>query len=156
MIFPRGRKALQRYGRNKVIAILVTFAVLWIYLKVFAPRGLLLSRLDWEPRVVTPGKAWDERWSNVVVGADGVVEAVFSDSVLASAGGAAALVLRRTKVRTVEGHPVIVLHDAGAVGPGRPDVGDSVSVKGMYDWSTGGGVVRAVRSDSSAFGLERR
>ncbi len=156
MIFPRGRRATQRYGRNKVIAILVTFAIFWIYLKVFVPQGVILTKLGWDTGPTTPQKAFDERWSGVVVVADGSVETVLADSTVAGRETpTGAIVWKRSKIRTVDDHPVVLLHDE-TEGAGRLAVGDEVSFAGVFRWTTGGGIVRSLAADSVAFGVTRR
>lgn len=153
MIFPRTRSARQRYGRNKVIAILVTFAVLMIYLKVFVPKGVVLSKLDWEPRRLSPREAWDARSSNVIVFAAGEVEEVLTDSLRTEGKSAIPYALARTKVRTGSDHPVVLLYDPGEAGRAL-GAGEAITFRGVYRWTTTGGIVRALEADSSAFGVE--
>ena len=156
MIFPRSRQSMRRYGRNKVIAILVTFAIFWIYLKVFVPRGVILTKLGWEPRVTAPSEAFDERWSGVIVAADASVEETMADSTAAGDGPpGAAVVWKRSKVRTTDDFPVVLLYDADEAG-GPLAIGEEISFRGVYAWATAGGIVRALASDSTAFGVTRR
>jgi hypothetical protein len=163
VIFPRTPRARQRYGRNKVIAVLVTFAVVYGTIKFVLPRGDFLARFQPGPRVIEPATAWEERWSGVVVGATGAVEAVLPDSL--PGGGAAAGApgatdaldtparLARVRFRTEDDHPLVLLYDPAGAGP--LNQGEVVSFLGLYKWTTGGGVVRAVAADSSAFGITR-
>ncbi len=156
MIFPRTPKARRRYGRNKVLAIIITFAIFFTYIKVFVPKGVILSKLNWEPRRATPARAFEERWSGVIVAASGSVEAAMADSVRAgeATDEAAAPPLARSRVRTGDDHPIVLLYDATEAGF-RLDRGDLVDFRGVYSWSTGGGFVRALEADSTDFGVER-
>jgi hypothetical protein len=153
VIFPRTKRARQRYGRNKVIAILVTFAALMLYLKVCMPKGVVLTKLDWEPRRLSPRQAWDARSSNVIVFARGEVERVLTDSLTVDGLGDTPWALARTKVRTASDHPVVLLYDPGEAGHSLAE-GESVTFRGVYRWTTAGGIVRALAADSSAFGVE--
>ena len=156
MLFPRSRRSMQRYGRNKVIAILVTFAVFWIYVKVFVPQGVVLTKLGWDSGPTAPHKAFEKRWSGVVVAAEGRVEVVLPDSVVAPPETPTGSVLwKRSKIRTVDDHPVVVLYDEADTG-GILAAGDEISVAGVFDWTTGGGIIRAFAADSIAFGVTRR
>jgi len=131
MILPRGRAARQRYGRNKVVAALVTFAVLWIWLTYFAP--------DWRDALAgfgtrTPAYAFRERLSGVTVQTRAVVEEVLPDS---SAAGPRPL--RRARLRTLDGHPFTLQEATDEPLPLAP--GDTVVVRGLYDWGLRGGAV---------------
>ena len=64
-----------------------------------------------------------------------------------------ALVLKRSRVRTADDHPVVLLYDPRETG-GLLSRGDLVDFRGVYTWSTAGGLVRALAADSTAFGVE--
>ena len=154
MIFPRTRRARQRYGRNKVIAILVTFAVVWGFLRYVLPRGDFLRRFERAPQSLTPSVAWKQRRSGVVVGATGAVQAVLPDSVKAQADGDGPERMARVRFLTEAGHPLVLLYDP-VEGGETLEEGETVTFLGVFQWSTGGGVVRAFAADSSAFGVTR-
>lgn len=136
MLFPRSNKALYRYGRHKVVAILVTFVVVWSWLNWFAPdlrdtlRGFGIR---------TPGAAFRERLSGEVVQARAVVEDVLADSV--SADG---VTFRRARLRSVAGHPFLLLHSEPTDPVAAP--GDTVRVRGIYEWGLRGGTVSTSES----------
>ena len=72
-IFPRTRKQQARYGRHKVVAAGITFALVWFGLKWLAPDARdALEGLG----TVKPGDAFRERTSGETVQARVVVEAV--------------------------------------------------------------------------------
>lgn len=122
---------MRRYGRNKVVAAVVTFVVLWIWLKFFAP--------DWRDTLAgfgtrTPGYAFRERLSGVVVQSRAVVEEMLPDSSVAGSEP-----LRRAKLRAPDGHPFTLQRAADKPLPLSP--GDTVRVRGIYDWGLRGGAV---------------
>ena len=122
---------MQRYGRSKVIAILVTFAVVWAWLTWFAP--------DWKENLQgfgtrTPDVAFRERRDGVWVQARATVEAPLPDS-----ADAAGTMFRRARVRAADGHPFTLMHRERPAKAPAP--GDSVHVRGVYDWDLKGGVV---------------
>ena len=136
------RSASSRYGRHKVIAALVTFAVLWIVLKVLFPDGALEGILRGMVRSTpTPEKLFAERTSDVALETIGVVEAVLADSLLP---GAERATLQRVRFRSDSGHPLTLVHDLAVAPRVALAAGDSVSVRGRYLWTTGGGLLVTV------------
>ncbi len=122
---------MQRYGRSKVVAILVTFAVVWVWLKWFAP--------DWRDTLQafgtrTPEVAFRERRSGAWVQAEAKVENALPDS-----ADAAGTMFHRARLRSADGHPFTLLHTEDA--KHAPAEGDSVRVRGVYDWDLKGGAV---------------
>jgi len=87
----------------------------------------------------TPEKAFEQRATGEMVHAIAVVEAVPGDSV----GG--------WRLRTLEGHPFAVVH----VGTPVLAVGDTVVVRGAYDWDTRGGTVDTKGTGPRSEGGER-
>jgi hypothetical protein len=140
---PRRRRRPGRfYGRSKVIAAGVTFLVLYVGLRIFAPEVF-----DWgvkfRQRAVPVEDAFRGKMSGVVVEPAGLVEEVLADS-LPPAGGA----LQRFRLRDSSGHPVTVLRDPAA-GRLRLAAGDSVAVRGFYAWNPAGGLVHTTHADSA-------
>lgn len=128
-VFSRDRHAYQRYGRNKVIATLVTFAVVWVAVKwVYPGVGDAISGLA----LRTPGLAFRERLTGEPVQTTAVVEVVLADSTDAEG------VLVRHRLRTMKDHPFTLLEASPGMGAG---VGDTVRVRGVYVWDLTGGSV---------------
>lgn len=126
---------MQRYGRSKVIAALVTFFVLWAWLKWFAP--------DWKDNLQgfgtrPPDVAFRERKSGFWVQTEANVEAVLPDS----ADGAGAT-FHRARLRSTAGHPFTLMHRLE--GERAPAEGDSVRVRGVYDFDLKGGAVTVTK-----------
>jgi hypothetical protein len=143
VIFPRTRGARQRYQRHKVIAIVVTFAVGWAAWKLL-PDGALPARWT-RPPPPTPDSAFRDRASGMTVEATAVVEEALPDSVDALGAGS----LRRWRLRTVTGHPFVLVEDVLVEPPGAgpaPAPGDTLRVRGTYEWSNTGGTVRSAPS----------
>jgi hypothetical protein len=129
----------ERYGRHKAIAILVTFALGWLAIRLWAPEWK--GSLPWA-FADSPRRAFEERRSDIPVRAFGVVEAPLPDS---SLGGGAAV---RWRARTRDGHPFTWLQDPAAP-PVSAAPGDSLLLRGRYVWdSTGGTVVTGERASS--------
>lgn len=141
MIFPRGAAGRQRYHRHKVIAVLVTFAVLWGAVKLL-PRGTLFGRLD--STRPTPAEAFRERRSGATVHAVAVVEKALSDSLVPGSFRG----LRRWRMRSTDGHPFTLLQDPGGR-PASAAPGDTLTVTGVYRWDTTGGIVQAVATEAA-------
>lgn len=138
MIFPRSRARQHRYMRRKLIAIVITFGVGWLFVK-FLPESVLPER--WTAGgAATPREAFRGRQSDVWVRAEAVVEKIQSDS-LDAAGDRG---LRRWRMRSTAGHPFTLLQDPVG-GLLRAQPGDTVSVRGTYRWDTSGGTVLASR-----------
>ena len=121
----------ERYGRHKAIAILVTFALAWLAIKVWAPEWK--GSLPWA-FADSPRRAFEERRSDVPVRAFGVLEAALPDS--AVAGGMAV----RWRARSRDGHPFTWLQDPGAA-PVSAAPGDSLMLRGRYVWDSTGGTI---------------
>ena len=135
MIFPRTRSARRRYQRNKIIAIAVTFVLGWIAWKAL-PGGVLPAR--WKPfPPATPDSAFRDRASGVPVETAAVVEAALPDST----DPVSAARLRRWKLRTVTGHPFVLIAEPSDLAP--PSPGDTLQIRGTYRWDNTGGCVRA-------------
>jgi hypothetical protein len=141
VIFPRTRGAQRRYQRNKVIAVVVTFALGWIAWKVL-PGNVLPPR--WTPGPPpTPDTAFRDRASDVTVETAAVVEAALPDST----DPVSAVRLQRWRLRTVTGHPFVLLAEPYSMP--RPTPGDTLQVAGTYRWDNTGGTVRALASGPS-------
>jgi hypothetical protein len=122
---------MQRYGKRKVVAAAVTFAVLWAWLTWFAP--------DWKDNLQgfgtrPPDVAFRERKSGAWVQTAAKVESALPDS-----ADAAGTVFHRARLRSVAGHPFTLLHTED--GKHAPAEGDSVRVRGVYEWDLKGGAV---------------
>lgn len=132
MIIPRGKQDLARYGRHKVVAALVTFAVAWIVVQWVAPgirdalEGIALR---------TPDHCFRERRSGDIVQTRILVEEALPDSTTADG-----TTLRAWKVRSLGGHPFVVLDREPSLDPAAPT--DTLRVRGLYDWNSRGGTVR--------------
>jgi hypothetical protein len=139
----RRRRPTRFYGKSKAIAAAVTFVVLYVGLRIFAPEVF-----DWgakfRQRAVPVQDAFRSKMSGVVVEPAGLVEEVLSDS-LPPDGGA----LQRFRLRDASGHPVTVLRDPAA-GRLRLAPGDSVAVRGFYAWNPAGGLVHTTHADSAS------
>ena len=134
-IFPRGGKAMARYGRRKVAAILVTFTVVWGYLNCVAPdRRDALRGVGTR----TPGAAFRERLSGEPVQALAVVEELMVDSLSVSGE-----TFPRARLRTTAGHPFTLL--LASTRAALPSPGDTVRVRGRYDWGLKGGTVTVTK-----------
>jgi hypothetical protein len=134
VIFPRTRSARRRYQRHKIIAIAVTFALGWIAWKVL-PGNVLPAR--WKPfPPATPESAFRDRASGVTVETGAVVEAALPDST----DPVSAVRLRRWRLRSVAGHPFVLI--AGPEDFPSPFPGDTLQVRGTYRWDNTGGTVR--------------
>ena len=134
MILPRGRGQSARYGRHKVVAALVTFAVVWIWLKWFAPD----VRESLEAfGVRTPEHCFREKVSGELVQARVTVEETLPDSAVAGTP------LGRWRVRSDDGHPFLLLAEGPL--PGAPS--DTLRLRGRYDWDPRGGTVRVLEED---------
>ena len=121
----------ERYGRHKALAILATFVLGYLAVRIFAP--------EWQGSIPwtfarSPKRAWEERVSDVPVRAIGVLEEAMPDSSMDGRPAA------RWRARTRDGHPFTWLQL-----PQRPPVtaepGDSVLVRGRYSWDSTGGTV---------------
>lgn len=125
-------RSAERYGRHKVVAILVTFAVGWAAIKLFAPglEGSFAWFGAW-----TPKRAFEQRASHVPVRATGVLESRLPDTTLAAG------VAVRWRARGADGHPFTWLQDP-AVPALRAAAGDTVRARGEYVWDPRGGAVR--------------
>ncbi len=133
MFLPRAKGTPRRYHRNKAFFALGTFLVVYALLRWFAPdlrddlQGFALR---------TPGNAFRERRSGDLVQARARVEEALRDST-----GADGDIVSRWRVRSLADHPFTVLVRPGdfAALPG-----DTVRVRGFYDWDTKGGVVNTL------------
>ena len=133
MFLPRAPGAPRRYHRNKAFFALGTFLVVYALLRWLAPdlrddlQGFALR---------TPGNAFRERRSGDLVQARARVEEALRDST-----GADGDIVSRWRVRSLKDHPFTVL-----VRPGDfvAQPGDTVRVRGFYDWDTKGGVVNTL------------
>jgi hypothetical protein len=125
MIGPRTQRQRQRYLRHKVIAILATFALGYAAVKLFVPRDHEAFQSLEALVLRTPEKAFRERATGEMVHAVAIVEAVPGDS------------SDVWHLRTLEGHPFDAIHE-GAV---PLAVGDTVVVRGAYEWTLQGGAV---------------
>jgi hypothetical protein len=134
----------ERYGRHKAIAILVTFALGWLAVRFWAPEWK--GSLPWA-FADSPRRAFEERRSGVPVRAFGIVEAALPDSSLAAG------VAVRWRARTRDGHPFTWLQDpASSAVPAAP--GDSLMLRGRYEWDSTGGTV--VTGESAGAGQTAR
>jgi hypothetical protein len=118
-----------------VIAILVTFAVIWIVLKFLFPEGV--PHLEELAVSRSPEELFAERRSGVVLEVEGVVEGVLPDSTRLDAERAS----QRIRFRTHSGHPLTILHDPSATGRIRAAYQDTIAVRGTYHWSLQGGLL---------------
>ena len=152
-LFPDTPAARHRYGRRKVFAILITFALGYAAVKLFVPERSVENLRAFIPGL-DPREAFRQQASDVLVEAVGTVDAVLADSL---ATGAEVATLQRMRVRLDDDFTVLVVHDAEEGGRVRVAAGDSVSVRGAYWWSTVGGVIDGTDgSDPKRLGWVRR
>ena len=139
MIGPRTRGQRQRYLRHKVIAILATFALGYAAVRLYVPRDH--AALEALEAIVlrSPGQAFEQRATGEMVHAVAVVEAVPGDS------------SATWRMRTLKGHPFDLM-GSGVVGLA---VGDTVVVRGAYDWDPRGGSVDPKGTGPRSEGGER-
>ncbi|NNE43700.1 MAG: hypothetical protein HKN12_05810, partial [Gemmatimonadetes bacterium] len=121
-IFPRTRASTRRYQRSKVVAILITFGIGWIVLKL-APIDAerIVKRLIAPPP--GPAEHFESRESEVATQTRAVIGRA------TSAGWEA---------RSLDGHPFVLIRESGAPGA-APAPGDTVLVRGIYTWDPAGG-----------------
>jgi len=137
---PRAR----RYGRHKAIAILVTFAAVWIVVRFLLPDRAIVDKLEkWANPLPGPEEAFRERLSGVLVEAPAVIEKVLPDTTLSVGAGPT----QRFVARTPAGHPFTVFRDLAAA-PSLA-VGDTLTLRGTYAWDPRGGVLRSPPSGKS-------
>ncbi|MEZ5063931.1 MAG: hypothetical protein R3B81_04310 [bacterium] len=127
MIGPRTRKQRQRYLRHKVIAIVATFVLGYGLFRFLFPVGQREAFEGLESLVLrSPARAFEERVSGEMVHAVAVVEAAPTDSVPG------------WQVRALDGHPFAIVDVPGDF---RAEPGDTIVVRGSYEWNTRGGIV---------------
>jgi hypothetical protein len=130
MFLPRSGRASATYHRRKLIFAAVTFVVVWLGIRWFAPD--LQERLR-ALGTRTPGGAFRDRISGEAVETRAVVEDALGDST-----DAAGEVIARWRMRSLADHPFTLLARKGEFGGAA---GDTVRVRGIYVWDTRGGVV---------------
>jgi hypothetical protein len=137
VIGPRTPQQRRRYLRHKVIAILVTFVLVYGAIRLFAPRGHLVESLE-SLVLRSPEQAFEQRVSGEMVHALAVREAGPD-----SAG---------FSFRTLDGHPFTLRADSLPAGTA---IGDTLVIRGAYTWSSRGGAVDPRGTGPESEGGER-
>jgi hypothetical protein len=135
-----------------VIAILVTFAVLYGGIKLFVPQQKLDNLAQTFAPASTPERAFAERLSGIELEVLGIVEEVLADT-LEGHTDPPSVVHQRFRFRSFSGHPMAVLCEIPAQGRLALSVGDTLSLRGEYRWDTRGGTLLASGVDPDREGL---
>lgn len=140
----RTPQARRRYFRHKLIAMVVTFVVVYAAVKLFVPRETIQEGLE---AIVlrTPAQAFEQRATGELVHAVAVVEAALPDTTIDAVSH------RRWRARSIAGHPFVVFHAAG----GSFAAGDSIVVRGGYRFDPQGGSLHTQGSGPHSDGGER-
>ena len=140
----RSPQARRRYFRHKLIAMVVTFAVVYAAVRLFVPRETIQEGLE---AIVlrTPAQAFEQRATGELVHAVGVVEAALPDTTIE------AVPHRRWQARSIAGHPFVIFDAAG----GTFAPGDSIAARGAYRFDPQGGSLDTKGSGPRSEGGER-